>query len=89
MTPLLLGLAAFLLLNLGAGMAVVFRGRRAADRVIAAQLFGTTTVAILLLLAEATGVAALRDVGLVFVLLATLLTVAFVRLPTKPEEREP
>jgi multicomponent Na+:H+ antiporter subunit F len=31
---------------------------------------------------------ALRDVALLFVLLATLLTVAFVRLPSRPEERE-
>ena len=69
----------FLLLNLGAGMWRVLRGPSAADRMLAAQLFGTTAVAILLLLAEATGSAALRDVALVFALLATVTAVAFVR----------
>jgi len=72
-------LALFLLLNLGAGMWRVLRGPTAADRMMAAQLFGTTAVAILLLLAEAAGRAALRDVALVFALLATVTAVAFVR----------
>ena len=56
-------MALFLLLNLGAGMWRVLRGPTAADRMPAAQLFGTTAVAILLLLAEVTGSAALRDVS--------------------------
>jgi multicomponent Na+:H+ antiporter subunit F len=72
-------LALFLLLNLGAGMWRVLRGPTAADRMMAAQLFGTTAVAILLLLAEETGAAPLRDVALVFALLATVAAVAFVR----------
>lgn len=74
-----LALALFLLLNLGAGMWRVLRGPTAADRMLAAQLFGTTAVAILLLLAEAPGSAALRDVALVFALLAAVTAVAFVR----------
>jgi len=79
MQNLYASLALFLLLNLGAGMWRVLRGPTAADRMLAAQLFGTTAVAILLLLAEATGSAALRDVALVFALLATVTAVAFVR----------
>ena len=79
MEILSLGLAAFLLLNLGAGMWRVLRGPTSADRMLAAQLFGTTAVAILLLLAEASGAAALRDVALVFALLAAVTAVAFVR----------
>jgi multicomponent Na+:H+ antiporter subunit F len=75
-----LALAIFLLLNLGAGMWRVLRGPTAADRMLAAQLFGTTAVAVLLLLAETSGVAALRDVALVFALLAAVTAVAFVRL---------
>lgn len=74
-----LALALFLLLNLGAGMWRVLRGPTAADRMLAAQLFGTTAVAILLLLAEGPGSAALRDVALVFALLAAVTAVAFVR----------
>jgi multicomponent Na+:H+ antiporter subunit F len=88
MSALTTGLALFLLLNLAVGMLRVYWGPTAGDRILAAQLFGTTTVAMLLLLAEAMDLAALRDVALVFVLLATLITVAFVNLPTQPEERE-
>jgi len=76
---LYLALALFLLLNLGAGMWRVLRGPSAADRMLAAQLFGTTAVAMLLLLAQATGNPALRDVALVFALLAAVTAVAFVR----------
>jgi len=74
-----LALALFLLLNLGAGMWRVLRGPTAADRMLAAQLFGTTAVAMLLLLAQAYGNSALRDVALVFALLAAVTAVAFVR----------
>lgn len=74
-----LALALFLLLNLGAGMWRVLRGPTAADRMLAAQLFGTTAVAVLLLLAQAYGKTALRDVALVFALLAAVTAVAFVR----------
>lgn len=70
----------FLLLNLGAGLVRVARGPTPADRMLAALLFGSTTVAVLLVLAEWMGVPALRDVALLFVLLATVLSVAFVGL---------
>ncbi len=79
MQTLYLTLALFLLLNLGAGMWRVLRGPSAADRMLAAQLFGTTAVAMLLLLAQASGNAALRDVALLFALLAAVTAVAFVR----------
>jgi multicomponent Na+:H+ antiporter subunit F len=75
----LVGLAAFLLLNLAAGLWRVMRGPTAADRMLAAQLFGTTAVAVLLLLAEGMGQAALRDIALVFALLAAVAAVAFVQ----------
>ncbi len=79
MQALYLALALFLLLNLGAGLWRVLRGPTAADRMLAAQLFGTTAVAMLLLFAEADDNAALRDVALVFALLAAVTAVAFVR----------
>lgn len=79
MQILYLSLALFLLLNLGAGMWRVMRGPTSADRMLAAQLFGTTAVAMLLLLAQAYSNAALRDVALVFALLAAVTAVAFVR----------
>jgi multicomponent Na+:H+ antiporter subunit F len=43
MQMLILALALFLMLNLGAGMWRVLRGPTAADRMLVAQLFGTTT----------------------------------------------
>jgi multicomponent Na+:H+ antiporter subunit F len=78
-TTFLLVVAAFLVLNVGAGMVRVARGPSPADRMLAAQLFGTTGVAVLLVLAEATATHSLRDVALVFALLAVVLSVAFVK----------
>lgn len=72
-------LALFLLLCLGAGMWRVLRGPTVADRMLAVQLFGTTAVAILLLLAQAMAVPSLIDVALVFALLAAVTAIAFVR----------
>ena len=88
MTAFYLGLASFLLLNLAAGMWRILRGPSEADRMLAAQLFGTTAVAILLLLAEAMGQPALRDVSLVFALLAAVTVVAFVRRAGRPATEE-
>jgi multicomponent Na+:H+ antiporter subunit F len=78
MNAFLLGIAVFLLLTLVAGMVRVVRGPTAADRMLAAQLFGTTGVAILLLLAHVGKTAALLNVTLVFSLLAAVVGVAFV-----------
>jgi multicomponent Na+:H+ antiporter subunit F len=89
MTGIYLGFALFLLLNLVGGLLRILRGPTRADRMLAAQLFGTTGVAILLLLAEASGRAALRDVALVFALLAAVNTVVFVRHAGGPLDEEP
>ncbi|TVQ95062.1 MAG: pH regulation protein F [Chromatiaceae bacterium] len=85
MSSLYLALALFLLLTLVAGLWRVGRGPTAADRMLAAQLFGTTAVAILLLLAEAMDSPGLRDVALVFALLAAITVVAFTRRAWQPE----
>lgn len=79
MQTLYFALALFLLLNLVAGMWRILRGPTAADRMLAAQLFGTTAVASLLLLAQASGSSRLRDVALIFALLAAVTAVAFAR----------
>lgn len=70
-------LAAFLLVNLLAALLRVVRGPTAADRLLAALLFGTTGVAILLLLAYAGNAPPLVDVALVFALLAAVTGAAF------------
>ncbi|MEX2490126.1 MAG: monovalent cation/H+ antiporter complex subunit F [Nitrospirales bacterium] len=74
-----LGLEIFLVLNLIAGLVRIHRGPTPADSMLAVQLFGTTSVAILILFAQALNRPALRDVALIFALLATVSTVAFVR----------
>lgn len=74
------GLSCFLLFNLALGLIRVWRGPIPADRMLAAQLFGTTGVATLLLLAPLLG-AALYDVALVFALLAAVATVVFTAQP--------
>lgn len=79
MNTFLVGVAFFLLLNVAAGLWRVVLGPTPADRMLAAQLFGTTGVAVMLLLAEATAAPGLRDVALVFALLAVVVAVAFVR----------
>lgn len=79
MNAFLFGLAGFLLLNLIGGLVRTLRGPTRADRVVSAMLFGTTGVAVLLVLAEATEADAVRDVALIFALLAVVNAVVFVR----------
>lgn len=75
-----LAVAAVLLANVVAGFRRLVVGPDAEDRLVSAQLLGTTAVAILLLLAEAFGSPLLRYVGLVFASLAAVTIVAYVRL---------
>lgn len=88
MSDFYLLVAAFLLLNILLGLWRVVRGPRPADRMMSAQLFGTTGLAIVLLLGEASGQRSAADVGLVFALLAALSAVAFVRCARRIPRRE-
>jgi multicomponent Na+:H+ antiporter subunit F len=81
-SAILAAFAVFLLLNLAAGMIRAYRGPTASDRMSAALLFGSTVVALLLVLAELDQAPALRDVALLFVMLAAILSVAFVGMPS-------
>jgi len=89
MNVLYSAMALLLLLTLIAGLWRVLRGPTAADRMLAAQLFGSTAVACLLLLAQALGDPSLRDVALVFALLAAITAVAFVRRAGPPPRSGP
>lgn len=71
--------AFFLLMTIVAGLVRVRRGPTDPDRMLAAQLLGTTGIAILLLLGEAMDERAAHDIALVFALLASLTGIAFVR----------
>ncbi|KUF08743.1 monovalent cation/H+ antiporter complex subunit F [Pseudoponticoccus marisrubri] len=55
-------------------------GPRPADRIAAAQLAGTGTIATIILLGAATGTPALYDMALVFAALAAVTGLAFVAL---------
>lgn len=89
MNTFYLVLATILLLNIAAGLVRILRGPTPGDRMLAAQLFGTSGVALMLLLSQAQSSPALRDVALVFALLAVLATVAFVKRAWRHSEREP
>lgn len=80
--------AGFLLLNVLAGRVRVYLGPTSADRMLLAQIFGTTGVAILLLLSQALPAAALVDVPLALGLLAAVSIVAFVMRVPQGEGRE-
>ncbi len=79
MSLTLLCLVVVLLLSLIVGLARVVLGPTPSDRMLAAQLMGTTGVGLLVLLAETLSRPALVDVALVFALLAAVTAVAFVR----------
>lgn len=85
-----LAMAVFLFANLLLALWRVTRGPTPADRLLAVLLFGTTGVALLLLLAHAGGgealVAGLVDVALVFALLAAITGTAFALRAWRQEE---
>jgi multicomponent Na+:H+ antiporter subunit F len=81
----LLAAGGFVLVMVALGLARIFRGPSNADRMMAAQLFGTGGIAALLLLAAATGVPEAVDVSLTLALLTAFASVAFVKHATRPE----
>ncbi len=84
MNALLLAIAALLVLTIVTGLLRVAKGPTEADRMLGAQLFGTTGVAVLLLLGEALEATAYWDVALVFAVLAAITAIAFVRRAGRP-----
>jgi multicomponent Na+:H+ antiporter subunit F len=79
MTDLLIGVSGVVLLMVAVGLLSVLRGPTRADRMMAAQLFGTGGIAALLLVGTASGVDAVVDVALTLALLAAFASVAFVK----------
>ena len=80
----LLAAGGFVLVMVAVGLARIFRGPSNADRIMAAQLFGTGGIAALLLLATAKGVPAAVDVSLTLALLTAFASLAFVKYATRP-----
>lgn len=81
MDEFFMAIAAFLLANLALGLLRVRRGPAPADRLLAVLLFGTITVAVLLLLAYAQQAPALLTVALLVAVLAAIAAIAFTQLP--------
>lgn len=71
--------ALILLGTVSVGLVRIYTGEGKVERLLVLQLFGTTAVAIVLLLAEGLKLSGLRDLALVFGLLASVFSVAFVR----------
>lgn len=79
MAEALFAAAGLALATVVAGLLRVLRGPTRADRMMAAQLLGTGGIAVLLLLAAATGQAAILDAALVLAVLAAFAAAAFVQ----------
>jgi multicomponent Na+:H+ antiporter subunit F len=78
MTLFYLIAAVVLLLTIVLGLGLVFRQPGSAESLLAALLFGSTGVALVLLLGKGLGMERALDIALVFALLAAVLGVAFV-----------
>jgi multicomponent Na+:H+ antiporter subunit F len=83
-------LLAFAVITLAAtlvgGLVPVLRAPRSAERMLTAQLLGTTGVGLLLILAVLIDLPALRDVALVLALLAAVALAAFTRRQKEVED---
>ena len=77
MTEFLAVAALVLVITLCGGLVRVALGPTPSDRLMAAQLMGTTGIATLLILAEVVHVPALVDVAVIFALLAAVTVAAF------------
>ena len=66
----------------------IWKGPTPSDRMLASQLFGTTGVALLMVLAQAQGLPALRDVALILALLSVLAIVGFVTRVVRIDRRQ-
>jgi multicomponent Na+:H+ antiporter subunit F len=87
MSDFLLAVAGLILAAVGTGLVRVLGGPGDADRMMAAQLFGTGGIACLLLIAFATDVPGVDDVALGLALLAAFVSLAFVSAVT-PESQD-
>ena len=80
MAEFLLAAAGFVLLTVALGLARILLGPSSVDRMMAAQLLGTGGIAVLLLLAAATGMSGTIDVALTLALVAAFASAAFAKV---------
>lgn len=79
MNDFLLAAACFILAMVALGLLRVLRGPADADRMMAAQLLGTGSIAVVLLCGAATGQGMMINVALILALLAAFAGLAFVK----------
>jgi len=89
MEALYLGIAAFILLTLIIGGIRIALGPTKADQILVVQFFGTSGVAISLLISKGLPHPGLRDLALVLVALAAVGAAAFTRVYSAPIARRP
>jgi multicomponent Na+:H+ antiporter subunit F len=89
MTVVYWSVSTILLATVAVGLWRFFRGPTAADRLMVTQLFGTTGVAVCLLLSVALQNAAIVDVALALAPLAVVTTAAFTRFYWSAPSRSP
>jgi multicomponent Na+:H+ antiporter subunit F len=77
-----------LLISVAVGLLRLLASRDPVERLLVLQLLGTTVVAVVLLLAQGLGRPGLRDLALVFGLLAATVAVAFARYGRLHAERD-
>ena len=85
MAEFLIAMAGVVLAVVAVGLTRVLRGPSDADRMMAAQLLGTGSVAALLLLATGVRAAALVDAAVILALLAAFAVAAFVSSAPAPD----
>lgn len=81
--------AVVLLATAAAALVRIARGPDPADRMMGAQLVGTTGVAVIVLLAAGEGQWAMLDVAIVLSLLAAFASVAFVKAASQDGQGDP
>ena len=79
MSMFILALALVLMAAIAAGLIRVAIGPTPSDRMMGAQLMGTSGIGVILILAPVLAVPALIDVALIFSLLAAVAVAAFTR----------
>ena len=80
-------LAVAILATVALGLYRIERGPTNADRMLGSMLFGTSGIALTLVLAEIAGVRSLLDMALVFAILASITSVAFVKRAWGADDR--
>jgi multicomponent Na+:H+ antiporter subunit F len=84
-----LAAAAFVLATVALGLVRILGGPGRVDRIMAVQLLGSGSIAVLLLVAQANPVPGTIDVALVLALLAGFVSVAFVKAAARPAGEPP